>query len=52
MIRVPSGADWMVWRIVLSTEFKASKEEIETRWTLAELMQAHIFLDQIEAIRG
>ena len=43
----------MVWRIVLAPDhFKASKTEIETDWTLAELMQAHLFLDQLEALQA
>jgi len=43
----------MVWRIVLDpTHFKASKTEIETEWTLAELMQAHLFLDQLEDLEA
>lgn len=49
---MPPGADWMVWRIVLAPDhFKASKTEIDTSWTLAELMTANLFLDQLEAIQ-
>ena len=52
-LKLPKGADWMVWRIVLAPDhFKASKTEIETDWTLAELMQAHLFLDQLEALQA
>ncbi len=51
MIRIPAGADWFVWRLVLSEHFNASKVEIESKWTLAETMQAHLFLDRIEALR-
>ena len=52
-IQLPTGADWMVWRIVLTPEhFKASKGEIESTWTLAELMTAHLFLDQLEALHA
>jgi len=52
-IKLPHGADWLVDRIVLTPEhFKASKVEIETHWTLAELMRANLYLDQLEALHA
>jgi len=52
VIRIPTGADWFIWRLVLAPDLKATREEIEEHWTLAEAMHAHLFLDEIERVRA
>jgi ribosomal protein S6 len=40
---VPDGLDWYVWRIWRSG--RATIQEIETHWSLSDLVMAHMALD-------
>jgi hypothetical protein len=40
----------MLWRLVLSPRIASSLIEIQTLWTLADVMEAHVALDAAEDI--
>lgn len=39
---------WEIWRIVSSRHFNASLEEVENRWSVTDLLDAHVTLDLLE----
>lgn len=40
--------NWELWRIVSSDHFTVSLVEIQTKWSLDDLLDAHITLDLLE----
>jgi hypothetical protein len=44
----PADFDAEVWRLCLSPRLSVSLYEIESKWTLADFVQAHIALDVAE----
>lgn len=44
----PPDFDAEVWRLCLSPRLSVSLYEIESKWTLADFVQAHIALDVAE----
>ena len=47
-IRIPEHIDWDIHRIAISERYKSSLIEIETLWSLDDLLDAHDILDVIE----
>jgi hypothetical protein len=47
---VPEGIDWEVWRVVSSTRFSVSLEEVETRWSMLDLWDANRVLDMFDEL--
>lgn len=44
-VPIPKGVNWFIWRIATHEDNKASLDEIETRWPLSKLVEAHIALN-------
>ena len=42
--------DWALWRLLLSDRLSVSKEEIEERWTMADVWDAHFALDAVDDV--
>lgn len=39
--------EWMVWRVVSSTQLSCSLVEVSTQWSLADLYEANLALNAI-----
>lgn len=46
------GVDWWTWRIVVSADIPDGLADIRQRWSFADLLDAHIVLDTMEAARA
>jgi len=44
-VPIPVGLDWEIWRLLTDPRIHASKREIETDWTLDDVLDAHEALD-------
>ncbi len=44
------GVDWLIWRIVTHERIPDGLVELRDRWTLGDLLTAHLALDAIEEI--
>ena len=42
-VKVPEYLDWFIWRLVISG--KATKEELETQYTILDMLDLHDALD-------
>ena len=47
-LRIPPGVDWMVHRVAVSSHYRDSLSEILHTWTLSDLADAHLMLDELE----
>lgn len=41
--------NWETWRVVTSGKFNATLAEVEDRWTILDLFEAHCILDAFDA---
>lgn len=41
--------DWFFWRIVTSDKIRVGLVEIETQWTIDDVLDAHLVLDALES---
>ena len=48
MLAPAPDVDWLLWRLVLSDKISASLAEIETEWTICDVLDAHEALDVVE----
>ena len=48
-VKIPDEINWEVWRIVSSERYSASLVEVETLWSLDDLLDAHMVLDLLES---
>jgi hypothetical protein len=44
-VPIPDGLNWFVWRVATHERSRASLIEIQTEWSLADLVDAHMALD-------
>lgn len=44
-VPIPKGVNWFIWRVATHEDSKASLDEIETRWSLSQLVEAHMALN-------
>jgi hypothetical protein len=44
------GVDWMIWRVVVAERIPDGLADVRQRWTLPDLLAAHLALDAIEAV--
>jgi hypothetical protein len=49
---VPEHLDWQIWRIAAADRFSASLNEIEERWSLSDVLDAHEVLDMYEDLEA
>jgi hypothetical protein len=49
-VDIPEGLDWFVWRIVTHERRPATLQEIETHWSLEDIVTAHLALDVIDEL--
>lgn len=45
------GVDWWLWRLVLAPEIPDGLADIRQRWSFADVFDAHVVLDTLEAIK-
>lgn len=54
-VPVPEGIDWMVWGLLTHERNRASLSEVEEKWCLVDLLDAHVALsvhDDLETLRN
>lgn len=49
-VPVPKGIDWDVWRVLSSPRINVSLVELETQWSLDDLLDANLVLDTFEEL--
>lgn len=47
-LNAPADTNWLLARLVLSDKIKDSRIDIETKWTLSDVLEAHEWLDLAE----
>ena len=47
-VRLPPGVDWLIWRVVMSDSIHVGLQEVETYWSLEDLLDAHELLDAFQ----
>lgn len=44
------GVDWLTWRVVAHARVPDGLVDVRRRWSLADLLDAHLALDAIDAV--
>lgn len=44
-VAIPEGLDWFLWRVLTHERNRSTLAEIETHWSLSDLLDAHLALD-------
>ncbi len=48
---MPDGVNYTIWRIVISDTINASYMEVCEEWTVDDLVEAHLLLNEIDRAR-
>jgi len=46
--QVPDLIDWGIWRLLTHPSMRVTMTELQSSWTLADYMGAHVALDTID----
>ncbi len=44
-VDIPSGLDWFVWRVLTHERNRATLAEVESAWSIDDLLTAHLAFD-------